>query len=225
MLKDTGYQEKIEMLKAWLPEIVEVVKKDLRNEHLKIDKNFCRRHFLGKNPVQIAAEELAPAYQKEIEEGNSGLGEFIATRWLLKNTDMYGFFEAKIKTLSTDFEKLETLPFDFSRSLLDESIKQFGAKRTYFFSVFNSVVFPQDLYEKLAEFARVETKVVQEVLAKQEDAATIELLQKRQERELTAVRDRFEKKMNGLERKYINDVQALKKQIQVLQRKLSELAN
>jgi hypothetical protein len=222
MLKETGYQEKIEMLKGWLPEIIEIVKKDLRNEHLKSDKAFCRRYFLGKNPAQVQADELAPAYAEEIASGNTGLGEFISTRWLLKNTDIYGFFEARIKTLTADFETLETLPYDFSNSLLEEAVKQFGPKRTYLFSVLNSVVFPKELYQKLQALAQEETRMMAEAILKHEEAMTLEAMQKRHERELVALRDRFEKKFSGLERKYLNDVQALKKQIQILQKKLEE---
>ena len=48
MLKETGYQEKIEIVAPWLDEIVETVKKDLKNEHLKVDKAFCKKYFLGK---------------------------------------------------------------------------------------------------------------------------------------------------------------------------------
>src|SRR4051794_29125719 len=109
MLKDTGYQEKFVMLKTWIPEIVEGVKKDLKNEHLKIDKAFCKRYFLGKSLMQIQTPEMAVAYEKDIADGNAGLGEFIATRWLLKNTDVYGYFEMKLKSLTSDFEALEEL--------------------------------------------------------------------------------------------------------------------
>lgn len=224
MLKETGYQEKIVMLKPWLVEIIDVVKKDLRNEHLKMDKSFCRRHFLGKNPAQIHAIELAPAYEKEIAEGNISLGEFISTRWLLKNTDVYGYFENKLKVVSEDFEKLDELPLDLSQTLVDESVKQFGAKRTYLFSVLNSVVFPKTIYEKLEKQAKDETKKQEEQKAQAEENYTLESLKKRYEREFANLKDRYEKKFNGLEKKYIHDTETLKKQIAALQRKLSGTA-
>lgn len=221
MLKETGYQEKIVMLKPWLVEIIDVVKKDLRNEHLKMDKSFCRRYFLGKNPAQIQAVELAPAYEKEIADGNVSLGEFISTRWLLKNTDVYGYFENKLKVVSEDFENLNELPLDMSQALVDESVKQFGAKRTYLFSVLNSVVFPKTVYEKLEKLAKDETKAQDEKRAQDEENYTVDSLKKRYEREFTNLKDRYEKKFNGLEKKYIRDTEMLKKQITSLQRKLS----
>ncbi|HEY4831138.1 MAG TPA: hypothetical protein VIH61_01055, partial [Waddliaceae bacterium] len=136
MLKETGYQEKIEMLFPWLEEIIEVLKKDLKSEHLKIDKPFCKKYFLGKNPAQVQVKEMAEAYRTDIACGNVGLGEFIATRWLLKNSDVYGYFEEKLRAITSDFEQLEELPQDLSLSIVKAATLQFGAKKTYLFSVF-----------------------------------------------------------------------------------------
>jgi hypothetical protein len=224
MLKDSGYQEKFVMLKAWVPEIIEGVKKDLKNEHLKVDRVFCKRYFLGKNVAQIQSHEMAAAYETDIAEGNSGLGEFIATRWLLKNTDVYGFFEMHLKNLTSDFENLAELPEDLSRSLMEESSKQFGAKRTYLFAVLNSVVFPKHIYDVLHKAAVSETEKERQEEAKHEQV-DVETLKKRHLRDMTALKERFEKKLSGLERKYLNDVEALKKQIGTLHRKLESLGS
>jgi hypothetical protein len=222
MLKETGYQEKFLMLAPWMMEIVDVVKKDLRNEHLKIDRNFCKRYFLGKNLNQIELSEMCDAYQKDIAEGNVGLGEFIATRWLLKNGDIYGYFESSLKSITTDFEKLDVLPTDVSTALCEKSVKDFGAVRTYLFSVFNSVVFPSTVYEKLRERALKENKTVSEQAEKEHEIASLESLQKRHAREVASMQDRYEKKLNGMQKKYHSDVDALKKQIQTLKLKLIE---
>lgn len=219
MLKETGYQEKFVMLKLWIPEIVEAVKKDLKNEHLKIDRAFCKRYFLGKNLNQIQPLEMAVAYEKDIAEGNAGLGEFIATRWLLKNTDIYGFFETQLKGMTADFEHLEELSLDVSRNLMEASTKRFGAKRTYLFCVLNSVVFPKSVYAILSAAAIDDTNKEREQIATQTDE-DMPSLKKRYEREFSALRERFESKFSGLERKYVNDIEALKKQIRNLHKKL-----
>ena len=36
MLKETEYQEKFELIVPWMAQIIEVVKKDLKNEYFKI---------------------------------------------------------------------------------------------------------------------------------------------------------------------------------------------
>ena len=223
MLKETGYQEKITILEQWLPEILEVVKKDLKNEHLKVDKDFCKRYFLGKNPQQVSIEEMLPAYVKDIEKGNTGLGEFIATRWLLKNTDIYGYFEERLKVFNVDFEAIEELSSQDSHHLIQAALEKFDAKRLYIFSVFNSVVFSADAYEMLKNLAITQTETKRKEFEEQELVKSIEQLQKRHARELSATTDRFEKKLNGLQKKYLHDVEGLKKQVSQLQKKLSEV--
>ncbi len=220
MLRETGYQEKIEMLAPWLEEIFESIKKDLKNEHLKIDRQFCKKYLLGKNPVHISVPEMIEAYRTDIAAGNVSLGEFIATRWLLKNTDIYGYFEERIKALSDDFEKLEELPQDLSDTLMDSSVKLFGAKKTYLFSVFNSVVFPPSTYACLKELASQETHTLDQESTIQKANETLEALQARHNREMAALTDRFEKKFSGMQKKYLADVECLKKQVALLQKKL-----
>ncbi|MCC5832870.1 MAG: hypothetical protein JJU12_07505 [Chlamydiales bacterium] len=221
MLKETGYQEKFEILRPWFADIVETVKKDLKNEHLKIDKEFCRRYFLGKSFMHVPLHEMADAYYRDIHDGNVGLGEFIATRWLLKNTDIYGYFEKILKTLSDDFDELEELPEEIALPLLKGAVDEFGATTTYLFSVLNSVVFPKALYEKLRREAADETEKAREEAEAQQVVESIEAMQKRHSREITAMSDRYEKKLSGLQRKYLRDMEILKKQVSRLQKKLS----
>lgn len=221
MLKETGYQEKFELLKPWLVDIIEVVKKDLKNEHLKIDKEFCRRYFLGKNFIHVPLNEMAEAYYRDIQEGNVGLGEFIATRWLLKNTDIYDYFEKTLKKISDDFEELDQLPEETAHPLLEGAVDEFGATRTYLFSVLNSVVFPEELYEELRASAVKETEKVRQEAEAEQVAESLEAMQKRHSRELSAMSDRYEKKLSGMQRKYLRDMEILKKQVGRLQKKLS----
>lgn len=221
MLKETGYKEKIEMLAPWFEEIIDDIKKDLKNEHLKIDRPFCKKYFLGKGPAHITVPEMKEAYQADISSGNVGLGEFIATRWLLKNTDVYSLFEEKLSGITGDFEQLEELPQEVSVALMRTSTKQFGAKKTYLFAVFNSVVFPPSVYAELKEMAEKETHLVREEQKVQRSAESLEALQQKHEREIAALTDRYEKKLGGLQKKYLQDMEALKKQISTLHKKLN----
>ncbi|MCH9627024.1 MAG: hypothetical protein S4CHLAM2_06580 [Chlamydiales bacterium] len=217
MLKETGYQEKFELLRPWLGRVIETVKKDLRNEHLKVDREFCKRYFLGKNFHRISLEEMAEAYYKDIQGGNTGLGEFITSRWLLKNTDVYGFFEKQLLAISEDFDALDALPEEVATSLLEGSVQTFGPIKTYLFAVLNSVVFPEKLYEDLRNQAENESKKEEEKVV----AESLAVMQKRHRRELSALTDRYEKKLSGLQRKYLKDTEGLKEQVSQLQKKLS----
>lgn len=223
MIKDSSYQQKFILIQPWLVSIIEKIKKDLKNEHLRIDKNFCRKYFLGKNPNQVQPEDMAPAYIKDIAEGNVGLGEFIASRWLLKNTEIYNFFEEKLKTINPEFDQIQVLSQDQSLDIVQQSSQQFGVVNTYIFSVFNEVAFTDTVFEQLKQKAEQTTNQIEAEQIEHEALHTVEALKKRHAREISTLTDRVEKKMLGLQKKYINDVDALKKQIIFLQRKLNEL--
>lgn len=223
MLKETGYQEKIEMLTPWMDEIVESIKKDLKQDHLKADRQFCKKYFLGKNPAQVTTPEMAAAYRADILAGNVALGEFIATRWLLKNTDIYGYFEEALKKVTRDFELLSELPLELSQTLMQSSVKQYGAKKTYLFAVFNSVVFPQAVYVKLKELAQAQASEEGALQSAQHAEQSLIATQAKYEQQIAALTDKYEKKLSGLQRKYVTDTEALKKQIATLQKKLTPL--
>ena len=216
-----GYQEKFEFLKLWLADIIELVKKDLKKEHLKIDKEFCRRYFLGKNLNHIPIHEMVKAYAQDIADGNVGLGEFIASRWLLKNTDIYDFFEQALKSISDDFDQLEELSKEQYLPLLNGSVKEFGLTKTYLFAILNSVVFPEELYADLRQRAIEETEKAKEEAEVVQMAESLEAMQKRHTREISAIKDRYERKLSGFQRKYFRDMEILKKQVNQLQKKLS----
>ena len=84
MIKEATYKEKFNLLKGVLPSIFEEVKKDLRQDHLKADMAFYKKHFNNKMPNKIEVSEFVAAYSQEItQEGNEQLGEFVASRWLM----------------------------------------------------------------------------------------------------------------------------------------------
>lgn len=216
-----GYQEKFKLLKPWLSGIIETVKKDLKSEHLKVDKEFCRRYFLGKHFNYVQPEEMAEAYYQDILNGNIGLGEFIASRWLLKNTDIYALFEKSLTSISDHFDQLEVLSEEESRPLIKVSTEQFGATKTYLFAILNSVVFPQELYDTLRKQATEETIQREEEIESKQIEESLETMQKRHNREISAMQDRYEKKLNGMQRKYVRDMEMLKRQVSQLQKKLT----
>lgn len=220
MLKETGYQEKIEWVKPWLPQIIEQIKRELKQEHLRIDREFCRRYFLGKGANSVTVAQMADAYAIDIAAGNIGLGEFIATRWLVKNTDIYNFFEEKLKSVTPDFEQLEELELSLSQALKDGAIAAFGAVRTYLFVVLNSVVFPEEVLSSLRKLAEEETTSKHRKEEKERIEKSIESMQKRHDRELRTLLEKHESRLAGLQKMYFKDTEMLKEQIRRFQKKL-----
>src|SRR5262249_28303971 len=127
--------------------------------------------------------------------------------------------------IQPNFTDLEELTAHQAQSLIEESIRQFGAPHTYLFAVLNSVVFPQDIFRQLEQQAKQhhQTHTEQKQVEKEQLAA--DQLQKSFEREIARLTDKYEKKLSGLQKKYLTDVETLKKQVSQLQRKLQEKAS
>lgn len=222
MLKNITHKEKFALLKKWMPMIVDSVKKDLKNEHLKKDWAFVKQYFPGKNLNKLNAEEIAQAYIHVIENSENAeeLAEFISNRWLLKHTELYYFFEIELSKISADFNELEELEKNQSMEIIEGAVQQFGAPNTYLFSVLNSVVFPKEAYDALG--ARAESSVKQAEIEAQAFAEmkSVQDMQRSYEQHIARLTDKYEKKLLGLQKKYSIDVDGLKKQIVALQRKL-----
>jgi hypothetical protein len=223
MLKDSTYKEKFAMLKNWVPHIVDTVKKDLKNEHLRKDWNFTKQYFPAKNINKLTSQEILEAYSQALvhDERAEELGEFLSNRWLLKNTEIYHFFEAELSKVAPNFSEIEELDRKWSQMIMEEAIGKFGAPRTYLFCILNSVVFPQDILEELDRRAQhsVEEKELEE--AARDEKASLDELRTSYERQIARLKDKYEKKMLGLEKKYHQDIESYKKQIAALQRKLN----
>lgn len=224
MLKEATYKEKFQILKKWMPEIIDSVKKELKNDHLKKDWMFAKKYFAGKNLNKITSSELAEGYVSAIEneEKSEEIGEFISSCWLLKNGEIYHFFEEELKKINPDFSAIEKLEPDASKKIAMEAVKEFGAFNTYVFSILNSVAFQEaDLknLESLAKNDQLETKEKGEA---EEKHQSIEGLSKSFEQKLAKITDKYEKKILGLQKKYTQDIGAFKKQIASLQIKLNQ---
>lgn len=223
MLKDATYNQKFALLKDFLPVIISEVKKDLKNEHLKNDRAFAKEHFPNKPIQRLSVEELIEAYSTALEnEEIEQVKEFITHRWLLKNTHLYSFFEGKLRAIDPNFTELETIEMDKAETLKSEASQEFGPLLTYIFSVLNSVVFPKEVFDKLAIDAKEEMTNAKDKEEQEKEERTLQNLEARYEREMRRLTDKYEKKLLGLQKKYHNDIAALKKQISSLQQKLNE---
>lgn len=224
MLKDLTYKEKLNHLKNWIPYIVEGIKKDIKNEHLKKDVGFLKKYFGNKNPNKLTVEEMTEAYTKALaeEELAEQLAEFMVNRWLMHYSEIYYYFEQELRKINPDFEKIDLIDNQKAQPILTGSAQQFGAPDTYLFSILNSVAFSDETYNQLAQKAEAQHK--QDIKNANDNAERqkSELTQRAFEEQIARITDKFEKKLLGLQKKYQIDVEALKKQIASLQRKLNE---
>lgn len=224
MYKTASNKEKYAALQKWLPGIIDSVKKDLKNEHLRKDFAFIKKYFGSKNLNKITVEEMTDAYEKAIaqEEAGEALGEFITSRWLLKNSELYEFFERELTRINPNFTELEEIDLPTAQLLVKNSTEHFGAPATYIFSVLNSVVFPAEVFHQLEKSARHQKETHDKESDKISEKMTVDSMQKNFEKEMARLTDKYEKKLAGLQKKYLTDTEGLKKQVAQLQRKLHE---
>lgn len=225
MLKDATYKEKISLLKPWMPFILDDIKKDLKNEHLKKDWQFCKQYLPGKSINKLSLEDLVDAYSTALEnnEKAEAIAEFISNRWLLKNSELYNYFEIKLTEINPKFSDLELIEAEKAREIIRGAVEISGSVNTYLFSVINSVVFPKEVYDELNKQAQLEEKnkdAEDKVII---EKASIEAMQRAHEQHIARLTDKYEKKLAGIQKKYIQDTESLKRQLSNLQRKAAKI--
>lgn len=220
MLKEATYKDKFALLKDWMPILFDSVKKDLRNDHLRQDPSFIKKYFSNKNLNKITTEELIEGYLNAIEDGGEKVAEYITNRWLLKNAEIYNLFEEELTKVNPNFNELVELDRAKSMEIVEKSERQFGAPNTYLFAVLNSVVFPNEVYQHLAQRAKQKSEQQKSEDCDLAEKQTLDSLKRNHDREIARLTDKYEKKISGMVKKYTCDVDALKKQVSSLQRKL-----
>lgn len=224
MYKNASYKDKFADLQEWIPTIIDSIKKDLKNDHLKKDLYFVKKFLPSTNIQKVTLEELTQAYFKAIQEEEKGeeIAEFVVSRWLLKNSELYTLFEARLRQISENFTELEELTPAQAQAIVETSANQFGSVPTYLFAVLNSVVFPAEVFERLKNQAREDRKKADDHTLSEQEKNSHESVQRTYEREMARLTDKYEKKLAGMQKKYQIDVDHLKKQVSILQRKLQE---
>jgi len=213
-MKEIAYIQKIELLNPFLNEILTEIKKDLKNEHLRKDLAFSQKYFARKSLDKIGVADLKEGYLKALAEGNEEAGEWIASRWMLKHPEVYQFFADKLTAINPEFDQIEKIVDNEAREILQEAFKEFGARVTYIFSIFNSVAFSELIYEELKKNIDSSQGQVEE------DVVDLDDLKKKYAAIIDKLTEKYEKKLLSLERRYTQDIEGYKKQIAALQRLL-----
>lgn len=223
MSNEISNKERLVQLGVWLDEVIDAVKKDLKADHLKKDFNFCKKYFPGKNIHKLENQEIVAAYKEALmgEEEADALAEFIIHRWIFKNGEIYHFFEERLRKISPDFTEIVQLTDQQSDVLQQEAFKEFGALRTYLFSYLNGVAFSSEYFKKMAADALLEKKEKKIEEAQIFERRSLEDLKTSHATEISRLKDKYEKKLLGVQKKYTQDVDMLKKQLASVQRKLA----
>jgi hypothetical protein len=221
MIKEDPYQVKFDKLGPWIIDIFQVIKKDLRNDHLLKSPAFIQKYFPKRSLDKLAIDEFSNAYIKEIAEGNEELGEKIVARWVLKNAELYEFFVTELSKINPKYDEIDDLPAEIGSFLMNTSVSRFGATMTYIFGILNAVVFTEEQFHKLREMALLEKSQMKSP-EERRIFESIEAVKEYYEKEICKLTEKYEKKMRGVERKYIQDIGGLKKQIAQLHKKIGE---
>lgn len=213
-------KNQFEILQPWINQILNVIKKDIKSEHLGSDPLFYKNYFGNRPQNRLTSEEIFIAYEKELLKGNEDLAEWIVNRWVFKHGDLYTHFAEKLSQILPDFDQIEALDEHQSEQVLHGAVANFGALPTYLFSVLNGVVFPEAILKKLRQEAEREEAVKKAEATAVAEKQSFEQLIARHEREMQRLQEKYESRLAGVQKKYDTDVAALKKQIRSLQQKL-----
>lgn len=220
MIKEDPYKIKFQKMDPWICDIFQVIKKDLRNEHLLRSPVFIQKHFSKRSLDKLTIEEFSNAYVNEVAEGDEELGEKIVARWVMKNAEIYHFFVTELSKINSKYDEIEELPLDTSSFLLQTALDRFGATLTYIFCILNSVVLTEEQLLKLREVALLEKS--QMPAQEKPILKSVEAVQEYYEKEIRKLTEKYERRMQGIERKYVQDLEGFKKQIAKLHKKLGE---
>jgi hypothetical protein len=210
-------KNQFQALQNWTLEILNTIKKDIKTDHLHTDPQFYRTYFGNRPQNRLTSEEIFAAYEKELLVGNESLSEWVVNRWVFKHGDLYQHFAERLSQIHPDFAEIKQLTPEQSEQVLAGAAENFGAIPTFLFSVLNGVVFPESTLEKLLQAAEKEKAVQAKEGAENEKKESLEKIIAAHQREIARLND----KIAGVQKKYTNDTEGLKKQIKSLQQKLN----
>lgn len=213
-------QNPFQHVAPWMSKILHAIKKDIKGDHLSVDRSFYAAHF-GTRPLKkLTTEEIFSVYEAQLLEGNEELVEWVVNRWVFKHGELYRYFVEQLSHIEGNFHEIASLSEEQSEKVLEGS-QQFAPLNLYLFCRLNQVVFPESVFEKLRCKA-IEDENAQAKQAEEEGLEeSLQLQLDRCRREAARMAEKYENKLTGLQRKYQLDTDALKKQIRSLQKRLA----
>lgn len=206
------------LLSPWFSDIIADIKRDCKNEHLRLDPGFVRQHFGGVPVQRISLEEMRTVYLQQILAGHERLAEFVANRWLFRNMDLYRFFEQALEKVSPDFEKITELTVEQADQLITEASEKFTIEKVFCFVAINEVAVPKEPFDRLQRLALESLSKRQKEMPSSDDEGSEE----RWRGEMDRMKERHEKKVAEMAKKHQQEVQRLQKEITQLKCDLSK---
>ncbi len=211
-------KNQFETLQSWIGQILNEIKKDIKTDHLPSDSLFYKANF-GSRPLnRLSSDEIFKVYEKELLKGNETLAEWVVNRWVFKHGDIYRHFSEGLSRIHPDFDEIKTLTVEQSEEILKGA--SFDAVPIYLFSMLNGVVFPETILGRLRKNAETEAASQKQEEASAAEKQTLEQTVARYERDIARLHEKYESRLAGVQKKYTTDVEALKKQIRILQQRL-----
>ena len=91
---------KFEKLQSWGLEIFQAIRKEIKSDHMRNDLQFTRKYFSKKDPAKASVEDLCAACLTEVNEGNEEFGQWLISRWVVKNSDLYQLFAVELSKIN-----------------------------------------------------------------------------------------------------------------------------
>ncbi len=212
-------------VRPWMEQILQVIKKDIKTDHLPGDKSFYKTHFGNRPQNKLTQEEIFATYEKELLAGNEDLSEWVINRWVFKYGDIYRHFAERLGAVNPNFQEIQSLSDAEADMVLAGAQEKFGSAETYIFARLNGVVFSDSVFDRLNQVALQETQSKTQMQEQKNEQESFEQLNARHQREVSRLQEKYEDKLSGIQRKYTSDVEALKKQIRSLQQQIHAQKN
>jgi hypothetical protein len=214
----SSWAGKFSLLSPWFSEMLDVIKRDCKQEHLSVDPHFVRKFFAGKPVARISLDEMRAVYMQQILAGNDQIADFIANRWLFRNMDLYRFFEEELQKVSPEFEKIKELSVEETEKLFEKALKSFSLEKIFCFVVINEVAFNPVFFENLQKQALEALSKRQKEQPEENSNKEVLLLKEEMER----IKERHEKKIQEMKRQHQQEIGRFQNEILSLKKELSK---
>ena len=220
MIAESTFKNKFTSLGLFSKEVVVDLKKEITKEMAK--KNSVLQKKLSGFSMENDKDKLANiVLNLVLENGDEEVGEWLASSWVMKNSSVFKSFHKKISLISADYDKLTAFPPEKEVELKESSIDEFGAVKTFIFSVLNSVVFSKESMEEIRIRAEEEEHDRKEISLLPN--CSIEEARASFEQEKKRIIEKQEKKLQAIVKRHQVEVEGYRKQIGQLQKKLEEM--
>ena len=111
------------------------------------------------------------------------------------------FFESKLKTINENVTEITEIEEETAIQIKEEALQEFNPKKVYIFSLLNSVVFSNDILDELAILAENYTDEEEKESIETKDLKNSKEIIQRYENEIQRIKNRYEKKLSGMQKK------------------------